>query len=129
MEQIRTLVEELGETLQKSGLYLENVEIGTNKTEFLDEEGDTMAVSDIDIRKELLEGDAQFVVTATFTIGDLAFSDRVLNPEAFAAKKEFDAIVPAEDDIVLTALQQKLKKGGSFEGLVDEDFDPDSVEW
>lgn len=129
MEQIEKLVQDLGKTLEKSGLYLESIEFGTSNMEIFEgEDGDTISPSEIDIRQKMIDGEAQFVVTASFSIGEIAFSDRVLNPEKYDEDKRFKAIVPTEEEMTFDKLKKKMSDG-DFNGIADDDFDPDSVEW
>lgn len=118
MEPINAVVEEVKGKFEKLGLYMVDYGVATNDSEALghdhgESEGD---VKD-DFRKKMADGEAMWILNATFNIGDQAFTDRVLNPEKDAADTEFAVIVPDEVDI----MREKLRR----EGLAA--FEPDDL--
>lgn len=57
--------------------------------------------------RELMEQGEEFYIRATFRIGDVAWSDRILRPEQFAQEQEFEKIAPTEEEIMLERIREE----------------------
>jgi hypothetical protein len=68
--------------------------------------------------RELMEEGEEFYIRATFRIGDLAWSDRILRPEQFAQDQEFEKIAPTEEEVMLERIRSE---GASLLNLDDEE--------
>lgn len=104
MEPINQVVEDVKHGFEKLGLYMIDMNVATTDKEAVGalEEG----VVKEDFRKKLADGESQWILTGVFTIGDQAFSDRVLNPESEAADTEFRVAVPDEVEIFTTRFKE-----------------------
>lgn len=105
MEAVHRLVDSIKEELEGIGLYLQDVTIASDREVEGQEEGVTP-----DLRALMENGEAQFVVVATFALNEMAFSDRVLNPEDFKEETNFKTIMPSEASVTAEALKEKLRK-------------------
>lgn len=115
MKELTTVVENIKDSYEKLGLYLVDYAIATSDEEMVNAgESDEPTP---DFRKKLADGEAMWVVQATFTIGKQAFTDRVLNPEKESLDTEFQMAMPSEIEI----MKEKLRR----EGLAA--FEPDSL--
>lgn len=108
MTQIRERKDELEESARTMGLYLEDwtpiATGGQEPTEDDDEESDTPP--------------QDILLHTVFTVGDLAFSDRVqVESEEDRIKREFDAIMNADIHDKAIDAREKLRRSG----LIDED--------
>lgn len=72
--------------------------------------------------RELMEDGEEFFIRATFRIGDVAWSDRILRPEQFAQEQEFERIAPTEEEIMLERIRSE---GASLLDLGDDDEEKD----
>ena len=72
--------------------------------------------------EEQIEDESVFL-RAQFRIGEVAWSDRVLNPEAHADAREFALAAPTEEEILLQKLIDEAKTGELFD-LDGEDENP-----
>lgn len=110
------LMDESKEAFEKIGLYSISARVGA-----VPAPGAEMEVMSDDVKIEdvLREGKADFFLIMSLQIGDVAFSDRVLNPESFNEKKMFDSIVPTEVEMLR---QQAVEEAKSWEeGWDDEE--------
>lgn len=105
MEAIRKLVDELKDELENIGMYLEHVNIASDREVEDQEEGVTP-----DIRELMEKGEAQFVIMADFALNEVAFSDRILNPEAHKDETEFKTAMPSEAEVTAESVKDKLRK-------------------
>lgn len=109
-EDAQRLMEELENAARKLGLYAENLAIGVPS-------GGPYA--------SLLGDGEKVVVVAQFTVGDIAWSDRVQNPQQEDADMEFRKMaVDLEKDAFeakRAELERKLKEGKPIFGDEDDD--------
>lgn len=104
MDAIRKLVDALKEDFEDIGMYLQDATIASDQPVEGQEEGVTP-----DVRELMTEGGARFAIIADFGLNELAFSDRVLDPEGHEEKKEFNQIMPSAADVTAESLKQQLK--------------------
>lgn len=106
-EEARKLMEELENAARRIGLYAENIAIG-------------VPIGGPNIP----EGEEQMVLVAQFTLGDIAFSDRVQNPQADETDMEFRKMaVDLEKDqfeAKRQEIERKLKEGKPIFGEDDD---------
>lgn len=112
-EEIEGLIEEISRRAAKLGLHYQHGQAMFNGDSDMMESREAM-------RAAMAVGSAEMVFSGVFTIGDLAWSDHVQNPEEEAVKDEFLRIMPTDIDIQRAALQEKIKNG-LFDGLKDDD--------
>lgn len=104
MSQFDDLITALKDQADTIGLYLQGAQIqSTVDPEVLEKES----------ALALMDRGEEFIICATFQIGDVAWSDRVQNPEALAAEIEFDLIAPSEEEIMLQLIMDE-KVAGKF---------------
>jgi hypothetical protein len=118
MEPINKVIEDIRGRFDKLGLYLVDVNVATNDEDMMSDDSDEGQVKE-DFRKKLANGEAVWVVQATFTIGKQAFTDRVLNPEQFKEDTEFRTIMPTEVELV----RDRYSDPAVQEALASGDFD------
>jgi hypothetical protein len=99
-------VDDIEEALTKIGLYLFDAEFGA-----IPADEDALAEimeSKVDPVEAFKNGLTKVFLNTTFTLGDIAFSDRVLHPEKYDEQKQFNMIVPTESEIELELLKEDL---------------------
>lgn len=106
MEAIHRLVDEIKSEFEDIGLYLQDVNIMADREL---EGGDDEGVEP-DVRQMMLDGEARFAIVVDFALNEVAFSDRVLNPEGHKQDTEFKAALPSEAEMTIEALKDKLRK-------------------
>jgi hypothetical protein len=101
------LLEESKDAFEKIGLYAMSSHVGA-----VPAPGEEMAMmeEDVAIDEVLKDGKADFFLVMTLRVGDVAFSDRVLEPEAFEAKVEFEQIVPTELEMLRDEARREMKE-------------------
>jgi len=118
-EDIEKIVEDIKLRTEKFGAYLRYVSVaaGSNKEHDHDDDDDNefgnleeMPGSD-DLKKQLVDGDISVIVFTSFSLNELAFSDRVQNPEKVRDEDEFKAIAPTEFDILQDKIRDRLSRG------------------
>lgn len=107
-DQVGQIIESVKDSFQKVGLYANDVQFAVSNPEALIREDDPNYTPDM--HKLIASGDAQFVATVRFDIGDVAWSDRILNPEKYDLDKEFEAIVPKEDETAASQLAEMMRR-------------------
>ena len=106
-EDINRLIEKIREGIEPLGLYMVGAHVQSSADEELVQQGDSI--------RSLIENGEEFVVTAHFQIGDLAWSDRILSPEAHAAEIEFQVAVPTEEEIMIEKILEAGRTGDLFD--------------
>ena len=100
---------ELWESLRKSterfGLYARDFAIGSpsHGAPEPDMTGDKMI--------QAIKDGEQYIVMASFVVGDLAWDEKVQDPAAFEEKQEFRKIVPDVAADIKAQLEEKLRNG------------------
>lgn len=87
---IEELLEQLHTEAQQIGLYMRDAVMHTSNEDLARE----TSMDRDKILERIKGGSDEFVLMAQFLIGDLAWTDRILNPEEHAITKEFRNIVP-----------------------------------
>lgn len=126
-------VDNLIETIKKEaahlGLHMKDVMIASDA-----DMSDPQVAAQLEGKsmKEILDdpdSEVGYAVMIYFLVGDLAFSDRVQNPEAFDEKQQFDMIVPSERELLKDKVVDKIAKlrdnGGDEEDFLSAMFDDD----
>lgn len=98
-QQFNTLVNELESRLTKLGVYLLTANIGIVSNE--------KSITIDELSMDNIQ-ECELYMTAMFEISDIAWSDRVLNPDVFLEKKEFQAIAPTEFEISLESFKDEI---------------------
>ncbi len=98
MHQFHELVEKLEQEMSKIGLHMQGSTILTDNPE-LESAGDNNPES-IDPVFLINEKKAAFAVNATFLVGDLAFDERIVNPQAFEEDQIFKTALPSESEMI-----------------------------
>lgn len=117
-DRISKVCEDITESFEKVGLYLVNVNVATSDQDFAED-----SEADKDFREKLANGEAMWVLQCAFTIGKVAWSDRVLNPDKFAEDQTFREIMPDEADLIRQRYLDAAKSGDITKvfDLEDED--------
>ncbi len=113
------LTEEVGTRGEQLGLYLRDVSVATSDVDAA-RQGATDPASVAELIKS---GEAKFVLVATYTIGDLAFSKRVQDP----AQDEIDQTVRSMLPDPATELREKLAKRIAEGKSIFDDGDEESI--
>lgn len=116
-ERFDALIEELSSSLEKIGLYPVHMTVVGQATSFEDDDADVSG----DVREMLVNGEAEFAVVGVWQLGDVAWSDRVLYPEQFDQDRQFQAMMPTEKELAVSAIEDALANGGDIYEL-DLDF-------
>lgn len=110
------------EAFEKVGLYcwshphLSALPRSEEDVAYLEEEG-------TDPVNAMKEGRADFFLAMTFQVGDVAWSDRVLNPEKFKQDQEFRALMPSEVELSKSEAVAVFLNWDDDDDLDDEDDD------
>ena len=101
------LLDESKAAFEKIGLYAMSAQVGA-----VPAPGQEMEIMspDVDIDEVLREGKADFFLVMTLRVGNVAWSDRVLRPEEFEAKQEFEQIVPTELEMLREEARRAKKE-------------------
>jgi cysteinyl-tRNA synthetase len=120
-EQFEELAETLKNKAEKIGLYMRNHVIATQAREMDESDGD-MVLSVEALRAKMEMGDVRVAIMAVFTLGDVAFSERVQNPEAFDLDTQFRQLMPTEHELKADEIRDRLRQqGGKLFDFEDED--------
>jgi hypothetical protein len=115
------LIESVDATAQTLGLYLRPHEVAVHFADMMGEDEDEPS-TDGSLYERLRSGEARAMMTLSFNVGEVAWSERIQNQEAFEEKKEFEKIVPSEDEIWLDKLREEARNGKLLDlGSGDED--------
>jgi hypothetical protein len=90
------LMNSLKEDYENIGLYFRAADI--RGTPINEEVSEALAEGKMNQKDALSGGLAEFFLVAEFEVGKVAWSQRVLDPEAFNNKKEFNRLLPANDE-------------------------------
>lgn len=123
-ERIKKVVETLENRMSKLGLHMIDFGIGTNDTDAIDEDSQEISA---DFREKLASGEAAWIISGTFTVGNLAFSDRILNPDLYSEETEFKRLMPTEEEIYRRKLIDAAKGGNLLAAFEDDDDDDEDL--
>lgn len=113
-DKISSLVKELENSSRKVGLYLEGAGLGVSPNV------DPRVLSTLDGVKSVVKSqDGEVVISATFTIGDVAWSKRVQDPDQHEVDKQVRTMLPDP----VEEMRERLKKARE-EGKNIFDIDP-----
>jgi hypothetical protein len=101
------ILEAVEDELRKIGLYLMNHSVGAMPETGMDEAFMEAADSDLPPDQMVAEGIGQFYMVLTLRIGDVAWSDRVLNPDTHSLNQEFMKIAPNELEVFQAVAQEE----------------------
>lgn len=120
-EQFTELVEKLTKKAEKIGLYTNHTMIAT-KGEEMDEEMESQVSNSASIKERMANGEVQVAIVALYTIGEVAFTDRVQNPEKYDMDKQFLEIMPTEAELKAEEIRDRIRKNkGNLFNFGDED--------
>ena len=97
-DRMHTLMESIEKDFSEIGLYYLGSQIMASDSVHADVEGPD------DLEKALVDNPGGFMLGCKFDIGDRAFTDRVLNPEAYDEDVQFKMIVPSEAELLTDRL-------------------------
>jgi hypothetical protein len=100
------LVQTFVKEAESIGLYLRDIGIATPS-----QESAAMTGMEHDRIEDAIKEGHEFVIMASFVVGDVAWTDATLYPEKVAEEREFKKIVPDEREIVRQKLIDDLKAG------------------
>ena len=102
----QTLLEDSKNAFEKIGLYAISSNVGAVPLPGAEEE---VMDEDAEVEDLMNSGKADFYVVMTMEIGDVAWSDRVLDPQQYADKRAFLEIVPSEREILKERAIEELE--------------------
>jgi hypothetical protein len=94
---------------EKCGLYTADITIGCEDADVADD-----IRSDPNMMVKAIREGTRFVILATFNIGDLAWSDRVQNPQQFNIDNDFRTLTTDHTTTYIEDLRKKLQEGGDL---------------
>lgn len=103
------LIREAADAFEKIGLYTMSSNVGAVPVPGAEME---LMEEDVQIEEILKDGKADFFFVATMRLGDVAFSERVLEPEKFEQRAEFEAVAPTELEMLR---QQAIEEAKEWE--------------
>lgn len=113
--QFEELAENFTKRAEKVGLYARDcVIIGQNMTE-----EDRDKINSPEIKQMLQDGEAKLVLMVTFTVGDLAFSDRIQNPGKYDTDRQFAEMMPTESEMKIDHVRESLSSINEFSSKED----------
>lgn len=128
--EIDTLLESIKKEAQHLGLHMKDCMI-MNSADMNDPQ--VAAQFKDKSLKEIMDedDDISVVVMAYFLIGDLAFSERVQNPDKFDVDKQFDLIMPSKTEVFKDKMKDKLATAPTDdeEAWLDALFDDDDEDF
>jgi len=114
-DDIRKIVEDLTERTEKFGCYVRHVHIYAAPTQEQDEEEVEEAMRELpdsdELKKQLVSGDLSVIILTTMSLNELAFSDRVQDPEKVRDEDEFKIIAPTEFDLLRERMARNIEAG------------------
>jgi len=112
-ERIEKLVDTIVEDLENMGLYCRGVNVmGQAESEEFNE--------DVDIREMISAGEASFAIVGMWQIGDVAWQDKILNPDAYDQDKQFSLMMPSREELMADKAAEAIAAGLN---IFDIDFD------
>jgi hypothetical protein len=121
-EDITKILDDIRDRTQSFGAYLRAAEAAVAAKETEDDINKVMGEipNSDDLKKQLLDGEVNVVIFTVFSLNELAFSDRVQNPEKDKMNDEFMTMMPTEYEILQEDIKRRLAEG---KGLFDKDGD------
>lgn len=120
---VNQIIEDLGERTEKFGVYLRHA-VATPTSDD-PEIQDKLREGDLDeeeLRRMLVDGEAQSILFAVFTLNDVAFSERVQNPDKTKADDDFLMVMPTESELLRDKIARRIAEGKDpFEEDEDDD--------
>jgi hypothetical protein len=108
-EVVEELVSNLSKNAEKCGLYTADITIGCEDSDIAED-----IRSDPNMMVKAIREGTRFVILATFNIGDLAWSDRVQNPQQFHIDNDFRTLTTDHTTAYIEDLRKKLEEGGDL---------------
>ncbi len=116
-ERVSNLVDTLVEDLENMGLYVRSVNVmGQAESEDFDEAAD--------IRTLIADGEASYAIVGMWQIGDVAWQEKILNPDAYDEAKQFQLMMPTKEELMADKAAEAIESGVSIFDI-DLDFDLD----
>jgi hypothetical protein len=112
-ELLRELTEKLTDSTRKIGLYLEHVGVVARG----DPQHSSMTFHEKDFRTHVEDGD--LLMVGMFTVGDVAWEKRTLDPEQDEIDEKARGLLPSEADELRDRIQRRLAEG--LDPFADED--------
>jgi hypothetical protein len=101
------LLDESKIAFEKIGLYTMSSNVGAVPAAGAELE---LMEEDVQIDEVLRDGKADFFLVTTMRIGDVAFSERVLEPDKLEEKVKFESIAPTELEMLRQQLAEERKE-------------------
>lgn len=101
------ILEAVEDDLRKIGLYLMNHSVGAMPEPGQDVEFMEAVENELSPDQMVATGAGHFYMVLTLQIGDVAWSDRVLNPDNHSLKQEFMRIAPNELEVFQAVAQEE----------------------
>lgn len=107
------LTDKLREQAESVGLYLRGAQVQTTAAEFDEEEEKSI--------QDLMAEGEEFMIQAHFQLGEVAFSQRIQDPDAFDEEIAFRVAAPSETEMEAARILDLLKSGK----FTEDDDDPE----
>lgn len=120
MEAIENLIKDLTKDCEKIGLYIQEYNVVTTDHEAAEADSSD---SDSVFKDKLIKGESVWILQTLFSLGSVAFSSRVQNPEKEKEELQFKTIVPSEIEL----LREKIQREGLAAFRDDDDDDASDV--
>lgn len=114
---IETIITSATEKFELAGLYTVNSGVGLVPSEgsdtdrlssLLTQENQDPFEDRPNVGELLKNGELEAVMFLTFRVGDLAWSERILDPDLYQEKKDFEALMPTEDEIAKPVIVEEI---------------------
>lgn len=120
-EQFEELADKIKTKADKLGLYMRDRWIATHTHEMDEEMAAQLSNSDA-IKARMQTGDVRVAIMAIFTVNEVAFSDRIQNPEAYDLDTQFRTLMPTEHDLKADEIRDRLRQNkGKLFNFEDDD--------
>jgi hypothetical protein len=108
-EVIEDLITDLSKAAERIGLYTADITIGCEDSDVAED-----IRSNPDFMVKAIRDGTRFVVLATFNVGDLAWDDRVQNPQKFQVDNEFRTLTADSTTDYIDEIRRKVEEGGDI---------------
>lgn len=96
-EELNPVLAQVCERLEQNGLYHMHTAVHAHTDE-------PDAFEEAESIKALIEDGLEVIVHMAFRVGELAWSERILDPEGYAMRHDFDLIAPTEEEVEIAAI-------------------------
>lgn len=121
-DDITKIIEDIRSRTQSFGAYLHAAQAavaGNQDEEDMEKTMDGIPDSD-ELKKKLVDGEVNVVIFTVFGLNEVAFSDRVQNPEKDKLDNDFKTAMPTEFELLEDKIKRRLTEGKGLFDIEDE---------